>query len=246
MAAIFGFDLSHHQSTDIDWDKLCSAGVGFIYHKLAEGVDLIDDCAKVNLKAAKEHGLAIGGYFFNTPDSPTKQFENFKRAAGDIDFDLIPAMDCEKNAITGALTTEAITDAIGMQMVKWMLERPKLAAYAWPSIYTAPGIGDIIFKDARMARYPLWDANWGVKTPVKPKVWKNEKIYLWQNEVSDGVAHGLKRGAIDHNVWMDKYPFPGKTVTPPAPPPPPVVLEKPVTIVLDGKTYIGTVKEKVS
>jgi GH25 family lysozyme M1 (1,4-beta-N-acetylmuramidase) len=245
MTAIFGFDLSHHQSIDIDWDKLCSTGVGFIYHKLAEGPDILDDCAKINLKAAKEHGLGIGGYFFGTPDSPTKQFENFKRAAGDIDFDLMPAIDCEKNGVTGSIITEAITDAIGMQMAKWMADRPKLAASIWPSIYTNLGYGDLIFKDVRMARYHLWVAQWGVKTPGKPKVWRNEKIYLWQNEVSDGVAHGLRRGAIDHDVWMDKFPFPGTTSIPSRPLAPPVVLENPITLMLDGKTYTGTVKENV-
>ena len=155
---------------------------------------------------------------------------------GDFDFDLPPALDCER--YVGGITNQSIVDSMGMNLTTWMLTKPKLVPFGYPVIYTSPGDGNTIFTSSKMARYNLWVANWKVVTPYLPRVWSNEKYFVWQNKVDEGVSHGLPSGQIDHDLWGLKFPFPGTT--------PPVNDEIYTEIFIHetNKVYCGTLKER--
>jgi GH25 family lysozyme M1 (1,4-beta-N-acetylmuramidase) len=225
---IYGCDISHHQGTDIDFQKMWNSGFRFLYHKVSQGVHFQDDCALANLTAARAVGFKVGPYHFPTLDNALEQYEWFKTCVEGMDFDLPPALDCEKyqdESMMWHIATETIVDVIGMKLTGWMAIRPKLAIYQYPTIYTNENYGNQVFHSPIMSRYLLMVASWGGTKPTIPTIWKNEKPFIWQNEVSTGQPHGLKRGNIDHDVWMDRFPFPDgePEQTPPIIPPPTVI-----------------------
>jgi GH25 family lysozyme M1 (1,4-beta-N-acetylmuramidase) len=125
--------------------------------------------------------------------------------------------------------TEAIVDVIGMRLQGFQ-------GFAFPTIYTNYSSGNVIFKSETMARYPLHVANWGVQTPLLPKVWqKKGTYYLWQDNVVPGEQYGVV-GRVDHNVTGVEF-----YVKDPTTPPP--VSEMLVTAYPTGKKFQGMIKE---
>lgn len=92
---IIGLDISHWQSTNIDWAKMVAANVKFIYLKASQGANYKDDCFEENYKNARAAGLAVGAYHFTTKDNALAQYNNFVGAMGDKELQLPPALDCE-------------------------------------------------------------------------------------------------------------------------------------------------------
>ncbi|MBI5201068.1 MAG: lysozyme [Elusimicrobia bacterium] len=58
-----GIDVSHHQD-DIDWKKVATAGLSFVYIKATESDDFTDDRFMENWKGAGQAGLRRGAYHF--------------------------------------------------------------------------------------------------------------------------------------------------------------------------------------
>lgn len=138
--------------------------------------------------------------------------------------------------------SEAVIDAIGRKLTTWMLSQPQLVErnYLYPMIYTNYSSGAHIFKTASMKRYYLWVANWGVTTPLKPPVWKDEPYMIWQDGVVSGLPYGIS-GQVDHNLWGYLFPFPGGSSTSASPSPsvPPSNYVGKVTVALNGgKVYV--------
>lgn len=102
--------------------------------------------------------------------------------------------------------TQAVVDVIARRLKGFQ-------GWSVPAIYTNVYSGNKIFTSPLMAQYLLWVANWGVNVPNLPKVWKdaNQTPYIWQ----DGVVNNLPINPVDHDVWMNKFPFPD-TPAPPA------------------------------
>lgn len=137
--------------------------------------------------------------------------------------------------------TEATVDAIGRELIEWMLARPKLAAYQYPEIYTNSASGNKIFKSPSMKRYSLWVANWGTTTPLLPTVWKGQKYMIWQDNVVAGEPYGIA-GKVDHDVWGNLFDFPVED----EPEPEPDVNEIAVTIKdAAGNVWAGKLQEQL-
>lgn len=96
---VFGIDVSHYQGR-IDWGRVASytdKKLQFAYIKATEGSTILDDCYERNIVEAKEKGLLVGSYhYFTTRTSAEDQIENFKRALGRFNQDLIPVVDIEE------------------------------------------------------------------------------------------------------------------------------------------------------
>jgi len=184
----------------------------FVYIKHSQGTTYRDSCGEVNRAAAKQAGLKVGAYHFANMENAIKQAEFFIKCMGDFDFDLPPAIDCEM--YNNVMPSEAVTDVIGMRLTDWMAARPRLAPFGYPAIYTNVGFGNQIFRSAKMSRYNLWVAHWGVEKPLLPSVWKKEKPFIWQDAMVEGARFGLPNGKLDHDVWMTKFPFPGEDAPP--------------------------------
>lgn len=93
--AEFGIDVSHHNG-DIDWDKVSSTPLLFVYIKATEGASHMDKKYFKNFNGAKSVGYKVGSYhFFRMTSSAHAQFENFKKVAIADQQDLIPMVDVE-------------------------------------------------------------------------------------------------------------------------------------------------------
>lgn len=228
-----GLDISRHQGDKIDWQAMKAAGVLFVYIKATQGIAHKDPRFTANMAGAKSVGLLRGPYHFVENTDASKQFSLFTKVIESYDFELPPAMDCERYA--GGIPTEAVVDSIGRMLSVWMKTIPAMAGYPYPAIYTNPASGNAIFKTAKMNRYPLWIAHWHGPTvpltkPTLPKVWTGKPWYVWQDEVVSGAQYGIPDADVDHDLWGPLMPFPGE----PLPPPPAVRM-----IALTGKGKDG-------
>lgn len=90
-----GIDISHYNT--VSWDSL-DPNIKFCYIKATEGRSFKDKMCVTHSKNARKHNIYVGLYhYFRTDVSPEAQFENFKKVADKIDYDLIPAIDVEQD-----------------------------------------------------------------------------------------------------------------------------------------------------
>ena len=97
--AFDGIDVSHHNG-HIDWKKVKSEcpDLKFVYIKCTEGATYVDPEFKANAKGAGDQGYNVGAYhYFRMTSSAHDQFNNFKNQLDDIEFNLIPMVDVERD-----------------------------------------------------------------------------------------------------------------------------------------------------
>ena len=112
--------------------------------------------------------------------------------------------------------------------------------YPHPAIYTNVSLGNSIFTDPSMNRYPLWIATRGLSDPIIPNIWKSKGYYVWQDAVTGGAKYGISGHDVDHNIWGTFLPFPGDEPVPP----PPVTDKIEVTIAIkDDGNYAGNLSK---
>lgn len=91
----YGIDISHHNGK-IDWKKVSSTPILFVYIKATEGASHIDTSYVKNFEGAKKFGFKVGSYhFFRMTSSAHDQFANFKKTVDRDKQDLIPMVDVE-------------------------------------------------------------------------------------------------------------------------------------------------------
>ena len=91
----YGIDISHHNGK-IDWEKVSSTPLLFVYIKATEGATHVDKRYLENFEGAKEAGYKVGSYhFFRMTSSAHEQFTNFKKIVDRDKQDLIPMVDIE-------------------------------------------------------------------------------------------------------------------------------------------------------
>jgi len=221
-----GLDISRHQGTVIDWDKVASSGVKFLYIKCSQGTDHKDPNFEANIVNAKKVGIKVGPYHFTTTGNALDQYNWFVYCMGGTEFDLVPALDCEYYSgygdnlrpilqfrynnpplsirISGAIntysiTTQEIVDSIGRRLTNWITTKPKLKDFIFPTIYTNVSSGNRIFTKTIMNRYPLWVAHWHGPSV---RLTKPTLPRIWKDK--------------DWYIWQDevvdgdKYGFPSK------------------------------------
>lgn len=92
---IKGIDVSHHQGP-IDWKKVKSDSIKFVFIKSTEGKSFVDKRYSFNSIEAKKVGLYVGAYhYFKAGVCPNKQFKNFKKNTPISSIDLPPVIDLE-------------------------------------------------------------------------------------------------------------------------------------------------------
>ena len=90
-----GIDVSHYQK-NINWNKIDTTEVNFVFIKSTEGVSLTDRKFKTNMKEASKRDLLVGAYhYFHVNKDVKKQFENFNSVVEKNDISLPPLLDIE-------------------------------------------------------------------------------------------------------------------------------------------------------
>lgn len=104
-----GIDISHHNK--VNWDEIKKdSNIKFCYIKATEGKSFRDPMCKQHTIKAKQNNLYVGLYhYFRTNVSSEAQFNNFKKIASSVDFDLIPVIDVEQDGNDFSNTTKVNT-----------------------------------------------------------------------------------------------------------------------------------------
>ena len=90
-----GIDVSHHQGA-IDWQRVRSSGIDFVYAKASQGSDFRDDAFVRYWDGARAVGLPRGAYhFFTLCRTGEEQARNFIAAVGNDMGELPPVIDAE-------------------------------------------------------------------------------------------------------------------------------------------------------
>ena len=197
---ILGIDVSHFQG-DVNWEEVKAAKITFVYDKASEGNTFKDPDYDRNKEGAHQSDLAHGSYhFYTSDDDPIDQAEFF---IGIIDYgvgDMPPVLDLEDGGIKGNVDQEKFQSDI----LKWLkYVESKLGVK--PLIYTNHTFGDTYLTSKEFSEYQLWIAEYGVTTPIIPKIWSENGWLIWQRSERGTVEGAI--GKVDHDLYNPRKPF---------------------------------------
>lgn len=162
-------DISNNNAGPIDWHAVAASGVAGVILKRSEGLHFVDATFPGYWEAARAAGLLCGCYHFAHPDTNPPELEAHaflsllpELAPGDL-----VALDLEVGS-----GNQAAWALAWLGVVEAAVGFPPLL-YSYQS-YIQQALGD-----ARLARYPLWLANYGPACPPSLGIW--QEIALWQH-----------------------------------------------------------------
>jgi lysozyme len=187
-----GIDVSHYQGV-IDWKVVGKSNLGFVFVKATGGITYTDPMFHTNWHALRSQNMARGAYhFFYAADDGKAQAENFLKALGELKpTDLPPVLDVE---IADHTDAKALLEGV----LTW-LETVEEETNRRPIIYTGVSFGQQFLTDPKLAKYPLWIADYGKKIEAIPAPWKDTSWSFWQHSQS-GQSVGIK-GLVDLDVF---------------------------------------------
>lgn len=187
---VFGIDVSHYQGK-IDWDRVAGYTdnkIRFVYVKATEGSTILDDCYERNITEAKSKGFLVGSYhYFTTRTSAEEQLENFKRALGRFNQDLIPVVDIEE--------CEHWTSDIFYKHFQVFLNELEAYCGRKPIIYTMTSFYNFYLAD-KFRDYKMFVAQYSGDR--QPFLRDGNNWEIWQF-THNGRIDGIK-GFVDLNV----------------------------------------------
>jgi lysozyme len=187
---VHGIDISHHQET-IDWNRVSAAGVGFVYCKATEGIDLQDPLFIANWQALTQRKIPRGAYHMFRPEDEVKpQVDLFLatlRAGGMGGPMLPPVLDIERNSGVKKVSREVL-HARAVEWVRLVEKELRLK----PLIYTNPTFWkDYLGSDHELIQYPLWVSEYeiGASAPAHTAAWRDWALWQFsQYGIVDGIG----------------------------------------------------------
>ena len=174
-----GIDVSHFQGT-VDWATVKSGGHDFAIAKATEGDSVIDRTFDQNWNAMKQAGIVRGAYlFYHAGRDPMKQLQLYISRVDLEAGDLPPVVDIE------TMNNHHESIAHLSNDLRAILNGLESHYGKKPIIYTGPGFWNRHL-DSSFGAYPLWIANYGVRSPTIPDGWTDWSI--WQHTQSGRVA----------------------------------------------------------
>lgn len=207
-AVINGIDVSEHQGDDINWTKVKSSGVDFVFvragYRSAKKGELFEDkYFRQNIKDASKAGLMTGVYFYSqaiNADEAVEEANYLLELIKDFDIDLPVVIDyetypdgrLEKAINSGDMYAAYMYHEIVLSFCRIV----KNAGYE-PGIYANYNMFTN-YMDASMIEdeASLWVAQYGKSTALKAN------YSFWQ--CSESAEVGGIEGSVDHNFWYIK------------------------------------------
>lgn len=199
-----GVDLSYH-NTDVDWEALAASPIEFVmlrcgYRGYTEGGLVEDERFREYAKAANEHGLALGVYFFTqalTEQEAIAEAEFTLKMIEDYDISYPVALDTELVNDDDARTnqTELSREEL-TNICKVYCERIREAGY-YPMIYASENWFRRKLNVHDLKDYDFWAPQY---------LDENDFLYdftIWQYTES-GSAPGVS-GEVDLDISMVDY-----------------------------------------
>lgn len=190
-----GIDVSHYQGK-IDWASAANdSHVNFVYLKMTEGIDLVDNTYQHNLNEARRHGIKVGSYHFFRPNtSASSQFRNFKNVFDPRTQDLLPVVDVE---VMPKGLAKSKFDSCLLELLK-LIEKEYGKK---PMIYTGQNFYNKHFHGTSFVNeYKFWIATYADDQPV---LWGNDDYLIWQYSAK-GRVKGIK-GNVDMNKFIGRH-----------------------------------------
>lgn len=185
---VHGIDVSHYQK-QINWKKVKSDSIDFVFMKATEGENFLDSCFFDNWRNAKENNLVRGAYHFYRPSVLSEvQARHFIKVVKLSKGDFPPVLDLE---VSDNRPKPIIVDG-----VKNWLKIIENHYGVKPIIYVNRNWYDEIVKD-NFSDYTIWMAAY--RTKPKPFLSDKKQWKIWQY-TNKGRVKGIK-GAVDLNVF---------------------------------------------
>lgn len=184
-----GIDLSHHNG-GVDWSRLGTESLSFVYLKATEGTDHTDPRFQENWQAATRLGWKTGAYHFYLLCRPgAAQAENFIRQVEVRAGTLPPAVDLEHahNCTAPGPRAETLAE------LRAFLDALQAEYGAVPVIYTTPAFHAEWLAGEGFERHPLWIRSLD-GPPALPYA-------IWQHSMK-GKVRGVA-GPVDLNRAAD-------------------------------------------
>lgn len=158
-----GIDISHYEGA-IDWSKVKTDGLSFVYIKATEGGDSVDDTFAANWAGAESAGLARGAYhFYNFCKTGAEQAANFIKTVPVTDGALPATIDLEQSEDCKTMPDKT---AFRKDLADFVAKVQ--AAYGHvPVLYVNYAIYDEYFKGENDS-YKLWIADVSHEAPSMP------------------------------------------------------------------------------
>ena len=187
-----GIDISMYQK-NVDFNKVKSSGVTFVYIKATEGVDYIDPVYREHLEKIKNTGLNYGMYhFMSERTDPKKQAQDFYSSIKGTGFNLIPVLDIESNTMGRSKA------AVTLRCIEFLEEFKRLSGIDC-IVYTYTSFANS-YIDNRLSKYKCWIANYnGGATVSANSVWNS---YVGHQYSDKGSINGIS-GNVDINNFTD-------------------------------------------
>lgn len=179
-----GIDVSNHQG-DIEWDKIDSEVVKYVYIKATEGTTYVDDYFKKNWNGASNSGFLKGAYhFYNVNNDGLKQAEHF--------IEVVPK---ESHVLPPVIDIETISDVESGKVIlelKEYVEKIEAHYGVKPIFYANIDTYNLYIKDA-FKDYLIWFPHYNTEAPAITD-WT-----IWQYTDS-GIVDGID-GPVDFNIF---------------------------------------------
>lgn len=182
--SIAGIDVSAHNGK-VDFTKVKSAGVDFVFIKATEGKTFRDSSFEKNLAAANRAGLKTGAYhFFRFDVDGKEQARNFMQAVAGKDIQLPLVIDVEEHGNPYGFRSKV------QRQLRDMVD--ELTIYGFPTAIYTNKKGYSNFVGERFAECNLWICTFS--QPDSTLTWD-----YWQF-THKGAVPGIESD-VDMDVW---------------------------------------------
>jgi lysozyme len=215
--AIFGLDISHYTTPDLDFGALREQGILFVFTKATQGTGFKDSrfaeyWGKLGALPPDKKVFRGAYHFLSSSADPAAQAESFLKFlalhGGLKPGDLPAVLDLEWDITTSGGADRWIGQSPGQILDKTLawLKIVEERTGKVPILYTARswwrerGIPEADF--AKVARYKIWIADYSAsnRATETPGVPQNAKWHLWQFSESARLSKGYS-GGMDANIY---------------------------------------------
>lgn len=192
-----GIDVSSWQG-NIDFMQVKDSGISVVYMKVSEGFYSVDEYFEQNYRNAKNAGLKVGFYHYvtaRTVEDGIRQARFFVSNISGKTPDCKLAMDFES---FGSLSKDEINE-IGLAFIETVESLSGKATIVYSNAYTATNIFD-----ARLAKYPLWVAQYEVSIPTVNANWSYWDGWQYTDEGEvPGISTYVDRDKFTSSIFLD-------------------------------------------
>lgn len=188
-----GIDVSKWQG-EIDYAKVKAAGVEIVYMRAGQGSNYVDPYFKRNYDNATAQGLCTGFYHFVTARTVAEAKEQARFFAS-----IIKGREPHCRLVGDFEYFKGMTKESFNKVVQAFLDETAARTGLDVAIYTSASAARDRFSRETAKKYPLWVAEYGVKTPKPNGNWTEWIGWQYSNT---GRVDGV-RGNVDRDVFTE-------------------------------------------